>query len=93
MNDGPFQPGNSLIITKDNILANNFTLQKGNEQLTLQGESQQLNVRFTNFQLGTITGFMKSDTILANGSLNGTIAFKNILRQAGSSPVILPLMI
>jgi translocation and assembly module TamB len=74
-------PGNSLTITKDNILANNFTLQKSNEQLNLQTVSQQLNVRFTNFQLGTITGFMKSDTILANGSLNGTIVFKNLLRQ------------
>src|SRR6266481_6258367 len=67
--------------TKDNILANNFSLQKGNELINLQSEGQQLNVKFSNFQLGTITGFMKSDTVLANGSLNGTIAFKNLLTQ------------
>jgi translocation and assembly module TamB len=74
-------PGNSLTITKDNILANNFSLQKGDQQLNLQSVSQQLNVRFTNFQLGTITGFMKSDTILVNGSMNGTIVFKNLMKQ------------
>ncbi|MES1215880.1 MAG: translocation/assembly module TamB domain-containing protein, partial [Bacteroidota bacterium] len=74
-------PGNSLTITKNNILADNFTLQKGDQQLILQTVSQQLNVRLTNFQLGTITGFMKSDSILADGSMNGTIAFKNLLQQ------------
>jgi len=74
-------PNSSLTFTKDNIIANNFSLQQGNQKLTLQSSSQVLNVTFSNFQLGTITGFMKSDTILANGSMNGTIALKNILRQ------------
>jgi len=72
---------NSITITKDNIIANNFSLQKNDQRLTLQTEGQLLNVGFTNFQLSTITAFLKSDSLLVNGSMNGTMAFKNILRQ------------
>jgi hypothetical protein len=72
---------NSITITKDNIIANNFSLQKNDQRLSLQTEGQLLNVGFTNFQLSTITAFLKSDSLLVNGSMNGTMAFKNILRQ------------
>src|SRR6187431_1875612 len=72
---------NSITITKDNIIANNFSLQKNDQRLFLQTEGELLNVGFTNFQLSTITAFLKSDSLLVNGSMNGTMAFKNILRQ------------
>jgi hypothetical protein len=72
---------NSITITKDNIIANNFSLQKNDQRLSLQSEGELLNVGFTNFQLSTITAFLKSDSLLINGSMNGTMAFKNILRQ------------
>jgi len=74
-------PDNSLTITKDNIIASNFSIQKNEQKLSLQTEGQILNVDFTNFQLSTITAFMKSDTLLVNGSMNGKMAFKNILKQ------------
>ena len=74
-------PNNSLTITKDNIIASNFTLQKNEQRLSLQSEGQLLNVGFTSFQLSTITAFMKSDSLLFNGSMTGKVAFKNILRQ------------
>ncbi len=73
--------GNSITITKDNVIANNFSLQKNEQRLSLQTEGLLLNVGFTNFQLSTITAFLKSDSLLINGSMNGTMAFKNILRQ------------
>src|SRR5436190_8385051 len=73
--------GNSITITKDNIIANNFSLQKNEQRLSLQTEGPLLNVGFTHFQLSTITAFLKSDSLLINGSMNGTMAFKNILRQ------------
>jgi hypothetical protein len=38
-------------------------------------------VGFTNFQLSTITAFMKSDSLLVNGSMNGSVVFNNILKQ------------
>jgi len=72
---------NSITITKDNIIANDFSLQKNDQRFSLQTEGQLLNVGFTNFQLSTITAFLKSDSLLVNGSVNGTMAFKNILRQ------------
>src|SRR6186713_2101249 len=72
---------NSITITKDNIIANNFSLQNNEQRLSLQTEGPLLNVGFTNFQLSTITAFLKSDSLLINGSMNGTMAFKNILRQ------------
>jgi len=74
-------PNNSITITKDNILANNFVLQKGDQKLSLQSKGEILNTGFSNFQLSTITGFLKSDSLLINGSMNGTVAFRNILRQ------------
>ena len=72
---------NSLTITKDNILANNFVLQKNDQRLTLQSQDENLNAGFSNFELSTITGFLKSDSLLVNGSMNGQMVFSNILRQ------------
>jgi translocation and assembly module TamB len=74
-------PNNSLTITKENVIANNFALQKNDQRISLQSEGQILNVGFSNFQLSTITAFMKSDSLLLNGSMTGTVGFKNILRQ------------
>ena len=74
-------PGNSLTITNDNIIASNFVLQKNDQRLSLQSQGQVLNAGFTNFQLSTITAFLRSDSLLVNGSINGTVAFRNILRQ------------
>jgi len=72
---------NSLTITKDNIIADSFILQKNDQRLSLQSSGEQLNVGFTNFQLSTITAIMKSDSLLVNGAMNGNVVFSNILRQ------------
>jgi translocation and assembly module TamB len=74
-------PNNSLTFTKDNIAASNFVLRNKEQQLSLQGDGNQLSAGFTNFQLSTITAFTKSDSLLVNGSMNGTVNFRNILRQ------------
>ncbi len=74
-------PGNSITITKENILANNFVLQKADQRLTLQSQGELLNAGFINFQLSTITAFLKSDSLLINGAMNGTVSFRNILKQ------------
>jgi hypothetical protein len=78
-------PNNSITITPQQVLANNFILQKGQQQLALQSTGgsgiQPLNVSFTNFRLSTITGFVKSDSLLVDGSMNGVITFQNLLKQ------------
>ena len=74
-------PGNSLTISKDQILANNFTLSRNEQVMSLQTAGENLNVNFTNFQISTITGFMQADSLLANGAMTGIVSFKNILKQ------------
>lgn len=78
-------PNNVITITPEQVLANNFILQKGDQQLALQSTGgsgiQPLNVNFTNFRLSTITGFVKSDSLLVDGAMNGVITFQNLLQH------------
>jgi hypothetical protein len=76
---------NEIIISPTSIGANNFSLQKDGQSLTLQSANGvnggPLNVSFANFRLGTITGFMQADTLLADGVLNGNATFQNLMQQ------------
>jgi translocation and assembly module TamB len=75
---------NELIYSPGNIGARNFTLAKGNQEIRLQsvsGTSGPLETTFTNFRIATITGFMRTDSILADGVMNGTVTFRNLLQQ------------
>jgi len=76
---------NLLTIIPNNITANNFTLQKGDQKLTLnslQGTgAQPLQVAFDNFRVATITGFVKGDSLLFDGVMNGNITLENIMTQ------------
>jgi len=79
-------PNNRIVIGKNAITANDFTLAKDGQQLTIQslagsGASQPLEVRFTNFRIGTITGFIKSDSVLVDGVMNGAATFTNLPAQ------------
>lgn len=78
-------PNNSISIIDNNILANNFVLQKDNQQLSLQSAgisgNQPLNVTFTNFRLATITGFIKADSSLVDGTMNGNVSLRNLMQQ------------
>ena len=74
--------GNQIIISPSGVRANNFSLQKGNQRMSLQSLANgSLNVEFTDFDLGTITGFMRADTLLADGRMTGTVNFPNIMEQ------------
>ncbi|HYO20761.1 MAG TPA: translocation/assembly module TamB domain-containing protein [Flavisolibacter sp.] len=79
-------PNNRIVIGKNAITATDFTLAKDGQQLTIQslagsGASQPLEVRFTNFRIGTITGFIKSDSVLVDGVMNGAATFTNLTQQ------------
>jgi len=80
-------PDNLLTISTTSISASNFTLQGGTQRLTInsqQGQGQQpLLINFANFRLATITGFIKADSVLADGLINGNITVTDILRQPG----------
>jgi len=77
-------PDNSISIINNQIDANNFVLQKGEQRLTLQstdGDGFPLNLQFTNFRIGTLTGFMQSDTALIDGVTNGSVTLFNAMTQ------------
>ena len=79
-------PNNRIVIGTNAITASDFTLSKGEQQLTIQslpgsGNAQPLDVRFTNFRIGTISGFLKSDTALIDGVINGAATFTNLTQQ------------
>ena len=78
-------PNNSLTIGANDITANNFVLQKGTQRLNLESltgiGSQPLQLSFTDFRLSTLTGFVKSDSLLVDGVMNGNITFQNITQQ------------
>ena len=67
------------------INVSNFILGKDAQQLSIQSASTTVNsplqVNFSNFRIGTITGFLKQDTLLADGSLNGQVVLSNITQQ------------
>lgn len=76
-------PDNELAITPRNIIASDFTLSNGGQQLTLnsisQGPYAPLQARFVDFRLSTITAFIQNDSTLIDGRMNGAISFTNIL--------------
>ncbi|MDQ6609257.1 MAG: translocation/assembly module TamB domain-containing protein, partial [Bacteroidota bacterium] len=79
-------PNNKIVIGKTAITANDFTLAKGGQQLTIQsltptGGQTPLQVSFKDFQIGTLTGFIKSDSVLVNGVMNGAATFTNLTQQ------------
>ncbi len=77
-------PANSITIGKG-ILANAFTLSQAGQSLSIQSQGNTgdspLQVRFTNFRLGTLTAFLKPDTTLADGVINGQATFTNLMAQ------------
>lgn len=76
--------GNQIIISPNSITARDFVLQKDGQQLSirsLDGLGTPLQVSFNDFRLSTITGFVKSDSVLADGVLNGNVTFENLTNQ------------
>jgi len=73
--------GNSIRISNREITAHNLVLRKGNEELSVETVARQLQLRFSNFHIATITGFFRSDSLLLNGAMNGTIVFRDITRN------------
>lgn len=79
-------PNNRIVIGANAITANDFVLSKGGQRLSIQslaatGGSQPLEVRFTDFRIGTISGFIKSDSVLIDGVMNGAATFTDLPAQ------------
>lgn len=75
--------GNRITISKENITASNFVLQKDNQQLSIKNadvKAGSLDVRFSQFRLATITGFIKNDSLPVDGLLNGDLIVSNLMQ-------------
>jgi translocation and assembly module TamB len=76
---------NMVSLNKGDIHVANLILAKGNQQLginsTAAAPNAPLNVTFSNFRIGTITGFIKQDTLLADGTVNGVVLLKDLPTQ------------
>ena len=80
-------PDNVITISTNSISASNFVLRSGDQRLSINSQAgagqQPLLVNFSNFKLATITGFIKADSVLADGLINGDITFTNLMKQPG----------
>ncbi|HUS03198.1 MAG TPA: translocation/assembly module TamB domain-containing protein, partial [Chitinophagaceae bacterium] len=76
---------NAIQLLNGDLVANNFTLNKGGQQLTLNslgsGSNRPLSIDFKNFDIATLTAFVQTDSLLINGSVNGNILVKNYKTQ------------
>ena len=78
---------NAITISPTSIAATNFVLQNANQRLSISsspGTGQQpLLINFSNFRLATITGFVKADSVLADGIINGDVRLTDVMKQPG----------
>ncbi len=75
---------NRITITPNQIGANNFILNQGDQQMAIgtivNKEGQPLGVDFSKFRLATLTSFVQPDSLLVNGELNGNITLHDLTK-------------
>ncbi len=73
---------NMIEYSPSQMIAHHFNLSKGSEELNINTASNEKNapleISFDKFLLSTLTDFAGTDSLLANGELNGKIIVKNI---------------
>jgi translocation and assembly module TamB len=76
---------NQILISPTIIRADNFILSQGAQSLGLQSGAgsgvQPLNVTFKGFRVATITGFVQTDSLLADGVIDGNVRFAGLPKQ------------
>ena len=78
--------GNNVIRFGNNVLnATNFDLSSANQHLIINSvgsaPNSPLQVTFNSFQLATLTAFVQTDSLLADGTLNGNVEVRNVMQQ------------
>ncbi len=79
-------PENYLQFGQSGILANQFNLTNGGQQLRINSTDTTPNspllVEFKDFRIETLTRFAEADSALAGGSINGTVNVKDLATTA-----------
>lgn len=75
-------PNNALQFGSKGILARDFTISNAGQAFSVNSTPQQpnapINVKFTNFQIETITKMARQDTTLVGGAINGTATISDL---------------
>lgn len=79
-------PQDNLVrLDRGDINIHNLVLAKNEQRLSLNSVSAErnspLDVQFSQFRIATLTAFMKQDTLLADGRINGVAQVKNFTSQ------------
>ena len=76
---------NSITLNGNDLHITNLVLAKSGQQLTVNSTSAAANspidIKFSQFKLGTFTGFLQADTLLIDGTLNGNAQLSNVMQQ------------
>ena len=76
---------NKIEYLNKDINAHDFVLTQGSQQLSINstgtGKNSPLRIDFKNFNIGTLTGFVQTDSLFVNGLINGNAIVKNIQTQ------------
>jgi hypothetical protein len=76
---------NSITLDGNDLHISNLVFAKSGQQLIINSHSSETNapvdINFSQFKLGTFTGFLQADTLLVDGILNGTAQLKNLMQQ------------
>jgi translocation and assembly module TamB len=78
-------PDNRIDIVNGGVIANNFVLSQGGEQLSINSTTQTANsplsIDFKDFKIATLVQFVQSDSMMVNGNINGNVLVRNIQTQ------------
>ncbi|HXB45385.1 MAG TPA: translocation/assembly module TamB domain-containing protein, partial [Puia sp.] len=79
------EKNNEIDYSASQIKASNFNLRRGQEQLSIHSVSNEANapleILFNKFLISTITAFASTDSLLADGEINGKIILKSVLSK------------
>ncbi len=79
------QKNNLIRFGSDAVQVSDFDLSKDDQHLIIQnkesGPNSPVEVLFKDFKLATLTGFFQTDSLLADGTLDGMILLKDITTQ------------
>ena len=78
-------PNNVMRFGKNGIYANEVSLEKDNNMLSAQSESESpnapLNIGFKDFKIETITNVAQKDSLSVGGKINGKAQLKNLMKS------------
>jgi translocation and assembly module TamB len=78
-------PGNAITMAPDGFNVNSFVLSRNNQQLSINSAGSAvnapINVNFSSFRLGTLTGFIQADTSFVDGVMNGRVVLNDVMKQ------------